>query len=90
MNDDHFLVVLQILLYFSSDLTVNQKDNNSINGKKKRIKSFLPHVQSLITQCCNYLSLCHDSPLFPSLVSTFLYFISSLMKSVFVYDSLLM
>ena len=71
-----------MLYYFVTDLTRNQEDINSISGRKKRIKSFLPHVQSLINQCVSSIAHFNSSPYIYSINPSFIQFIIVVMKIV--------
>ena len=42
-------MTIQILYYFYTDLNGNKEEGNYVNGRRKRIKSFLPYVVNIIT-----------------------------------------
>lgn len=42
-------MAVQILYYFYTDLNGNKEEGNFVNGRRKRIKSFLPYAVNIIS-----------------------------------------
>ena len=47
---DHLYIAILILYYFYMDLN-SKEDIACINGRRKRIKSFVPYAQDIVSSC---------------------------------------
>ena len=79
-----FLAV-EILRYFCLDLGASKEEYSCVNGRRKRVKSFIPFVQMLVKNCVLFLQKkqeIHVVTPYDSVFSSFFCFITALFKCV--------
>ena len=48
-------MAVEILRYFCLDLGASKEEHNCVNGRRKRVKSFIPSVETLVRNCVLFL-----------------------------------
>ena len=66
MREDVYHLYLAILIFYSFLMDLNGKEEMTcINGRRKRIKSFVPYAQEMVSMCASSIgamSVWHDAP----------------------------
>ncbi|KAK8826709.1 hypothetical protein WA556_004298 [Blastocystis sp. ATCC 50177/Nand II] len=84
-NSQQVFLAVEILRYFCLDLGASKEEHNCVNGRRKRVKSFIPSVETLVRNCVLFLQSDQAAQTVnssDSVFSSFFCFITSLFKCV--------